>query len=72
MMMDTKTRILKMERQRLGGCRLKTRFAWMDDAEFCQMLGVPLTGASDVMLAAVVQSGAVEDFAGVYFPKAAA
>jgi hypothetical protein len=70
--MTTKNRVLDMERRRQGGCRLKTRFAWMDDAEFCQMLGVPLSGASDAQLAAVVQSGAVEDFAGAYFPKAAA
>jgi hypothetical protein len=70
--MNTKNRILAMERRRQGGCRLKTRFSWMDDAEFCEMLGVPLTGASDAMLAAVVRSGAVGDFAGAYFPKAAA
>jgi hypothetical protein len=65
-MMNTKSRILKMERQRLGGCHLKTRFSWMDDAEFCQMLGVPLAGASDAHLAAVVRSGAVEDCAHAY------
>jgi hypothetical protein len=69
--MNTKSRILKMERQRQGGCRLKTRFSWMDDAEFCQMLGVPIRGASDVQLQALVSAGIVEDFASAYFPKAA-
>ncbi len=70
--MNTKNRVLDMERQRQGCSRLKTRFAWMDNSEFCEMLGVPGTGATDEQLAAVVQSGAVEDFAGAYFPKAAA
>jgi hypothetical protein len=70
--MNTKNRVLAMERQRQGGCRLKTRFAWMGNSEFCEMLSVPPSGASDAMLAAVVRSGAVEDFAGAYFPKAAA
>jgi hypothetical protein len=70
-MMNTKSRILKMERQRLGGCRLRTRFHGMDDAEFCQMLGLPLAGASDAQLQALVSAGIVEDFASAYFPKAA-
>lgn len=69
--MNTKNRVLAMERQRQGGCRLKTRFSWMDDAEFCQMLGLPLTGATDEQLWHVVQSGAIEDFAGTYRTRSA-
>jgi hypothetical protein len=69
--MTTKSRILKMERQRQGGCRLKTRFSWMDDAEFCQMLGLPICGASDAQIAAVVRSGAVEDCAHAYRQRSA-
>jgi len=59
-----------MERQRQGGCRLKTRFPWMDDAEFCTMLGVPLD-ATDEQLWHVVQAGNVEDFAAAYRQGAA-
>jgi hypothetical protein len=42
-----------------------------DDAEFCQMLGLPLTGATDEQLWHVVQSGAIEDFAGTYRTRSA-
>jgi hypothetical protein len=69
--MNTKNRILAMERRRQGGRRLRTRFPEMGNAEFCEMLGVPLAGATDAMLSAVVQSGAVEDFSHAYRQGAA-
>jgi hypothetical protein len=64
--MNTKNRVLAMERQRQGCARLKSRFPEMDNSEFCEMLGVPIRGASDAQLAAVVCSSAVEDFAAAY------
>ena len=68
--MTTKNRILEMERSRLGGRRLLTRFPEMGDAEFCMMLGVPLDG-TDEQLWHAVQAGAIEDFAGTYRPRSA-
>jgi hypothetical protein len=69
-MMNTKNKILAMERQRLGGCRLKTRFPWMGNSEFCEMLGLPLDG-TDEQLWHAVQSGIVEDFSHAYRQGAA-
>jgi hypothetical protein len=66
MMMTTKNRVLAMERQRQGCARLKSRFPEMDNSEFCAMLAVPPSGATDAQLAAVVRSGAVADFAAAY------
>ena len=68
--MTTKSRILEMERHRLAGRRLRTTFHGMGNEEFCAMLGVPLD-APNKQLLALVQAGAIEDFAGTYRPRSA-
>ena len=68
--MTTKNRILAMERRRLAGRRLRTTFPGMGNEEFCAMLGVPLD-APNKQLLALVQAGAIEDFAGAHRPRPA-
>ena len=68
-MITTKTRILKMEKQRVG--RIKGTFQGMSDAEFCHMLNIPRHGQTDAQLQALVATGIVEDWTAAYYPRAA-